>query len=91
MTPLLSFLEPARLWFLLLIPALVITYLLVVRRKQRRNGPASRTMLDLVIPRESPWKRHLAVGLSILSLLTLTVAFAVLAALGAISLGAKWP
>lgn len=35
-----------------------------------------RTMLDLVIPRENPWLRHVAVGLSILSLLTLTLAFA---------------
>jgi Ca-activated chloride channel family protein len=33
-------------------------------------------MLDLVIPREKPWLRHVAVGLSILSLLTLTLAFA---------------
>src|SRR5688500_19593671 len=36
----------------------------------------SKTMFDLVIPRDRTWLRHLAVGLSILSLLTLTVAFA---------------
>ena len=33
-------------------------------------------MFDLVIPRDRTWVRHLAVGLSILSLLTLTLAFA---------------
>ena len=33
-------------------------------------------MFDLVIPRDRTWLRHVAVGLSILSLLTLTVAFA---------------
>jgi Ca-activated chloride channel family protein len=33
-------------------------------------------MFDLVIPRDRTWLRHLAVGLSILSLLTLTLAFA---------------
>ena len=33
-------------------------------------------MFDLVIPRDRTWLRHLAVGLSILSLITLTVAFA---------------
>jgi Ca-activated chloride channel homolog len=33
-------------------------------------------MFDLVIPRDRTWSRHLAVGLSILSLLTLTLAFA---------------
>jgi Ca-activated chloride channel family protein len=32
-------------------------------------------MFDLVIPRDRTWLRHLAVGLSILSLITLTVAF----------------
>ena len=76
MTPLLSFLEPNRLWFLLLIPALVAVYLLMVRRKQLRSRSVGRTMFDLVIPRDRTWMRHLAVGLSILSLLTLTLAFA---------------
>ena len=33
-------------------------------------------MFDLVIPRDRTWLRHLAVGLSILSLITLTLAFA---------------
>ena len=33
-------------------------------------------MFDLVIPRDRTWLRHVAVGLSILSLITLTIAFA---------------
>jgi Ca-activated chloride channel family protein len=76
MTPMLSFLEPTRLWFLLLIPALVALYLWLVNRKRKRNSAIGRTMFDLVIPRDRTWLRHVAVGLSILSLLTLTVAFA---------------
>ena len=76
MTLLLSFLEPSRLWFLLLIPALVALYLWLVNRKRKRNAKIGRTMFDLVIPRDRTWLRHVAVGLSILSLLTLTVAFA---------------
>ena len=76
MIPMLQFLAPSRLWFLLLIPALVALYLLMVRRKRARTRQVGQTMLDLVIPRETPWRRHLAVGLSILSLLTLTLAFA---------------
>jgi Ca-activated chloride channel family protein len=78
MTPLLSFLAPSRLWLLLLIPALVLLYLLLVQRKRNRNKGMGmgKTMFDLVIPRDRTWLRHLAVGLSILSLLTLTVAFA---------------
>src|SRR5918998_604368 len=78
MIPMLSFLAPSRLWLLLLIPALVGLYLWLVQRKRNRNQSMGmgRTMLDLVIPRDRTWLRHLAVGLSILSLLTLTVAFA---------------
>jgi Ca-activated chloride channel family protein len=72
----LSFLAPNRLWLLLLIPALVGLYLWLVQRKRNRNKSMGRTALDLVIPRDRTWLRHLAVGLSILSLLTLTVAFA---------------
>src|SRR3954449_12836206 len=76
MTPMLSFLAPDRLWFLLLIPVLVGLYLWLVQRKRNRNKSLGRTMFDLVIPRDRTWLRHLAVGLSILSLLTLTLAFA---------------
>jgi len=76
MIPMLQFLAPNRLWLLLLIPALVSLYLLLVQRKRNRARQVGQTMLDLVIPRETPWRRHLAVGLSILSLLTLTLAFA---------------
>src|SRR5918995_1816948 len=76
MIPMLSFLAPSRLWLLLLIPALVGLYLWLVQRKKNRNKHLGRTMFDLVIPRDRTWLRHVAVGLSILSLLTLTVAFA---------------
>src|SRR6185312_17322170 len=76
MMPLLSFLAPTRLWLLLLIPLLVVVYLLMVRRKRNRSMQMGRTMFDLVIPRDRTWLRHLAVALSILSLLTLTLAFA---------------
>ena len=76
MIPMLQFLAPSRLWLLLLIPALVGLYLLLIRRKRNRNKQVGRTMFDLVIPRDRTWLRHLAVGLSILSLLTLTLAFA---------------
>ncbi|SDS92638.1 Ca-activated chloride channel family protein [Friedmanniella luteola] len=76
LVPMLSFLEPSRLWLLLLIPALVSLYLGLVRRGRRRRAAIGRTMFDLVIPRDRTWLRHVAVGLSILSLATLTLAFA---------------
>ncbi|MFP5282403.1 MAG: magnesium chelatase, partial [Actinomycetes bacterium] len=76
MTAMLSFLAPDRLWLLLLIPALVALYLALVRRRRMRSRAVGRTMFDLVIPRDRTWLRHVAVGLSIASLLTLTLAFA---------------
>jgi len=53
-----------------------VLYLWLVQRKRSRNRTVGRTMFDLVIPRDRTWLRHVAVGLSILSLLTLTLAFA---------------
>jgi Ca-activated chloride channel homolog len=76
LTPMLQFLAPERLWLLLIIPVLVGGYLLLVRKRLSRRKSMAQTMFDLVIPRDRTWVRHLAVGLSILSLLTLTLAFA---------------
>ena len=76
MTPMLQFLAPERLWLLLVIPVLVLGYLFLVRRARNRRQATGGTMFDLVIPKDRTWLRHLAVGLSILSLCTLTLAFA---------------
>jgi Ca-activated chloride channel homolog len=76
LTPMLQFLAPERLWLLLIIPVLVGGYLLLMRKRLSRRKSMAQTMFDLVIPRDRTWVRHLAVGLSILSLLTLTLAFA---------------
>lgn len=76
MIPLLQFLAPNRLWLLVLIPLLVGGYVLLARRRAGRRRAMGRTMFDLVIPKDRVWVRHVAVGLSILSLLTLTLAFA---------------
>ena len=47
------------------------------RRKNRRGMRFTNTsMLDVVVPKQSQWRRHLAVALSLLSLITLTAAFA---------------
>ncbi len=76
LVPMLQFLAPNRLWLLLIIPALIGGYLLLSRRRASRRRTMGRTMFDLVIPKDRVWVRHVAVGLSILSLLTLTLAFA---------------
>ena len=71
------FAVPKRMLFLVAIPLLVAAYVLATRRKNRRGMRFTNTsMLDVVIPRQSQWRRHLAVALSLLSLITLTTAFA---------------
>ena len=77
LTPMLAFLEPERLLILVVIPLLVLAYIFASRRKNRRGMRFTNTsMLDVVVPRQSQWRRHLAVALSLLSLVTLTAAFA---------------
>jgi Ca-activated chloride channel family protein len=72
-----AFLSPERLLILLVIPVLVLAYIFASRRKNRRGMRFTNTsMLDVVVPRQSQWRRHLAVVLSLLSLITLTAAFA---------------
>jgi Ca-activated chloride channel homolog len=78
-TPLvtLAFLAPERLLILLVIPLLVLAYIFASRMKNRRGMRFTNTsMLDVVVPKQSQWRRHLAVALSLLSLITLTAAFA---------------
>jgi Ca-activated chloride channel family protein len=72
-----SFRHPDRLWLWLAIPVLVAAYLIALRVRNRRGMRFTNTaMLDVVVPKQSQWRRHLAVVLSILSLVTLTAAFA---------------
>jgi Ca-activated chloride channel family protein len=73
----LAFLSPDRLFILLVIPLLIAAYIFASRRKNRRGMRFTNTsMLAVVVPKQSQWRRHVAVALSILSLLTLTAAFA---------------
>ncbi|MGI8459329.1 MAG: VWA domain-containing protein [Propionibacteriaceae bacterium] len=74
---LLTFGNPGRLYILLVIPLLVAAYIFASRRKNRRGMRFTNTsMLAVIVPKQSQWRRHLAVALSLLSLVTLTAAFA---------------
>ncbi|WP_375432749.1 VWA domain-containing protein [uncultured Friedmanniella sp.] len=77
LVPQLAFLDPERLLILLVIPLLVGAYIFAARRKNRRGMRFTNTsMLAAVVPKQSQWRRHVAVALSLLSLITLTAAFA---------------
>ena len=65
--PQLAFLSPERLLILLIIPALILAYIFASLRKNRRGMRFTNTsMLDVVVPKQSQWRRHLAVALSLL-------------------------
>lgn len=76
MIPMISFLEPDRLWWMLLIPVLLLLYFGLLRRKSARTRTTGITNLDKVLPKQQAWKRHIAVGAAVLSLAALNVAFA---------------
>ncbi len=71
-----DFLRPERLWWLVMIPLLVGLYLFLLWRRRRKARPHAITNLERVLPKQQSWKRHLGVGLAVLSLASLTVAFA---------------
>lgn len=75
MIPMLSFLHPGRLWLLLIVAGVAVFYLVLASRLSSGRSQL-RTRLDLVIPRDSPLKRHLSVGASLLAMTSLVVAFA---------------
>ncbi|MDN5570729.1 MAG: VWA domain-containing protein [Propionibacteriaceae bacterium] len=73
----LSFLNPDRLWVLAVVPLLVALYVFALRRKSRTGMRFTNTaVLGRVVPRQSQWRRHLAVAMSLLSLITLVLAWA---------------
>jgi Mg-chelatase subunit ChlD len=72
-----TFLNPERLWILLMVPLLIVGYLIMLRLKKRVGMRFTNTsLLAQVMPRQSQWRRHLAVALSLLSLIALSFAWA---------------
>ena len=72
-----TFLEPDRLWFLLLIPALVVLYVVLQRRRgQYAVRFTNLSLLDTVAPRRVSWRQHVAVAPRLLTLAGAVVLFA---------------
>lgn len=75
--PITGFLNPGRLWVLAIIPILVVVYMLLLRRKTRAGIRFTNTsVLQMVLPKQSQWLRHVTVALALLSLVTLIGAWA---------------
>ena len=70
------FLQPERLWMLAVVPVLVLLYVFAALRKKRTGMRFTNTaVLGRVVRKQSQWRRHLAVALSLLSLITLVLAW----------------
>lgn len=71
------FVDPQRLWALLIIPLLIAAYVWAMLRKSRFGMRFTNTsVLGKVMPKQSSWRRHLAVAMSLLSLIALILAWA---------------
>ena len=72
-----TFLEPIRLWLLVAVAGMVVTY--VVLQRRRRHYAVRFTnlaLLDSVAPRRPGWRRHVSAGALLAALVALTVGFA---------------
>lgn len=73
----LTFLNPERLWVLLIVPLLIAGYIFLVLMKKKTGMRFTNTaILSQVVPKQSQWRRHLAVALSIAALVALSLAWA---------------
>jgi Ca-activated chloride channel family protein len=73
----LTFLDPERLWVLLVVPVLIAGYIFLVRMKKKTGMRFTNTaILGQVVPKQSQWRRHLAVALSLAALVALSLAWA---------------
>jgi len=69
--------EPARLWALLAIPALVLMYLWALQHRSRSGIRFTNTgILGAVLRPQSQWKRHVAVAMALCSLAAVSFAWA---------------
>lgn len=72
-----NFLAPERLWVLVVVPLLVAGYIYLVLRKKKTGMRFTNTaVLSRVVPKQSQWRRHLAVALSLAALVALSFAWA---------------
>jgi Ca-activated chloride channel family protein len=72
-----TFLAPERLWILLVVPLLIAGYIFLVLRKKKTGMRFTNTaILSRVVPKQSQWRRHLAVALSLAALVALSFAWA---------------
>ena len=73
----LTFLSRSRLWFLLLVAALIAAYVMMqMRRKEYAVRFTNLALLDSIAPKRPTWRRHIPATAFILAMIALVTAFA---------------
>lgn len=71
-----GFLRPDRLWWLLIVPVVILLYVALLYWRRNRASGHTISGLARVLPKQQGWKRHISVAAAILSLVALNVAYA---------------
>ncbi len=72
-----DFFNPGRLWALLAVVVLLVGYIILLRLKKHRGMRYTQTgIVGAVLPRQSQWRRHVAVAATLASLVAITGAWA---------------
>ena len=72
-----GFLSPERLWLLLVLPALLVAYVLLQRRRRVYAARLATTeMLASVLPRRTGWRRHFTAAVLLLALASMVIGLA---------------
>jgi Ca-activated chloride channel homolog len=73
----LTFLARSRLWFLLLVAALIAAYVMMqMRRKEYAVRFTNLALLDSIAPKRPTWRRHIPATAFILAMIAMVTAFA---------------
>jgi Ca-activated chloride channel family protein len=73
----LTFLSRSRLWFLLLVAALIAVYVMMqLRRKEYAVRFTNLALLDSIAPKRPGWRRHVPATAFVLAMIALVTAFA---------------
>lgn len=72
-----DFFNPERLWVLLAVVVLLVGYIILLRLKKHRGMRYTQTgIVGAVLPRQSQWRRHVAVAATLASLVAISGAWA---------------
>lgn len=72
-----DFFNADRLWALVILPVLILVYLILLQLKRNRGMRYTQTgIVGAVLPKQSQWRRHVSVAMTLCSLIAITGAWA---------------